>query len=260
MVDQTQNWSKSWKSSTDPQKQRKYRTNAPQHVKDNLVSANLSHELRDQLDTRSLQLNLGDRVEVARGDFSGSSGIISNIDRENQKVYINGLEVERQDGSTSQVPFKPSNLQIQALNLENIERIEKYDVEDSEEIQVDEEEVEEVLSQEEENEMMQQMQGGGQQPDMSDMDIDEEDMEEIKEKAKEAQQEDKSSQEGSSESEPSEESSETGHDELVDGTMDEVKDSISEMENPDFDALIEAEKAGKDRKTMIEYLENQKEE
>lgn len=249
-MDSTQNWSKSWKSSTNPSKQRKYRRNAPQHVKDNLVSANLSHELRNELETRSLQLNLGDRVEVTRGDFKGSSGIISNIDRQRQKVYINGLEVERQDGSTSQVPFKPSNLQIQALNLENIERIEKYDVEATDEIQVDEEEVEEVLSQEEENEMMQQMQGG-QGPDMSDMDIDEEDMEEIKEKAKEAQDEDDSSQE---------ETESASLDEVVSGTMDEVKEQVSQMESPDFDALIEAEESNKGRKTMIEYLENQKEE
>ena len=260
MVDQTQNWSKSWKSSTDPSKQRKYRRNAPQHVKDNLVSANLSHELRDELETRSLQLNLGDRVQVTRGDFKGSSGIISNINREDQKVYINGLEVERQDGSTSQVPFRPSNLQIQALNLENIERIEKYDVTDSEEIQVDEEEVEEVLSQEEENEMMQQMQGGGQQPDMSDMDIDEEDMEEIKEKAKEAQEDESEAEVEEESSQEAEETGSASYDEVVSGTMDEAKEKVSQMENPDFDALIEAEESNKNRKTMIEYLENQKEE
>jgi large subunit ribosomal protein L24 len=267
MVDQTQNWSKSWKSSTDPGKQRKYRRNAPQHVKDNLVSANLSHELRDELETRSLQLNLGDRVQVTRGDFKGSSGIISNINREDQKVYINGLEVERQDGSTSKVPFRPSNLQIQALNLENIERIEKYDVEDSEEIQVDEEEVEEVLSQEEENEMMQQMEGGGQQPSMDDMDIDEEDMEEIKEKDKEAQEDESEAEETDSEAEDEEESSQEAEEtesasfnEVVSGTMDEAKERVSQMENPDFDALIEAEESNKNRKTMIEYLENQKEE
>jgi large subunit ribosomal protein L24 len=260
MVDQTQNCSKSWKSSTDPSKQRKYRRNAPQHVKDNLVSANLSHELRDELETRSLQLNLGDRVQVTRGDFKGSSGIISNINREDQKVYINGLEVERQDGSTSQVPFRPSNLQIQALNLENIERIEKYDVTDSEEIQVDEEEVEEVLSQEEENEMMQQMQGGGQQPDMSDMDIDEEDMEEIKEKAKEAQEDESEAEVEEESSQEAEETGSASYDEVVSGTMDEAKEKVSQMENPDFDALIEAEESNKNRKTMIEYLENQKEE
>jgi large subunit ribosomal protein L24 len=271
MVDKTQNWSKEWKASEQPSKQRKYRRNAPQHVKDNMISANLSHELRGELDTRNIQLNLGDRVEVMRGDFSGSSGIVSNIDRDRQKVYINGLEVEKQDGTLREVAFKPSNLQIQALNLENMERIEKYDVEDADEIQVDEEEVEEVLEEDEENEMMQQMQGGGAQPSMDDMDIDEEDMEDIKEAAEEVDtDEDESSQEGSPDSKPSEE---TGNEEdpveemeedlaedIVSGTIGDAKEAIQELESPDYEELIAAEKAGKDRKTMIEYLENQKEE
>ena len=201
MVDKTQNWSKEWKASDQPSKQRKYRRNAPQHVKDNMISANLSHELRDELGTRNIQLNLGDRVEVTRGDFSGSSGIVSEINRDKQKIYINGLEVERQDGTTRETPFKPSNLQIQALNLENMERIQKYDVEDAEDIQVDEEEVEEVLEEDEENEMMQQMQGGGAQPNMDDMDIDEEDMEDIKEAAEEAKEDEESEDEPEEESE-----------------------------------------------------------
>jgi len=259
MTDQTQNWSKSWKSSTNPSKQRKYRRNAPQHVKDNLVSANLSHELRNQLDTRNLQLNLGDRVQVTRGDFKNSSGIISNIDRENQKVYINGLEVERQDGSTSQVPFKPSNLQIQALNLENIERIEKYDVEDTEEIQVDEEEVEEVLSQDEENEMMQQMQGG-QGPDMQDIDTDDLEMDDVDE---ELETEEEPEQTGTGEDKASEEIESTesqSFDDIVSGTVGDAKDAIENMENPDYDQLLEAEKSGKDRKTLKEFIENQKED
>lgn len=45
--------------------------------------------------------------------------------------------------------------------------------------------------------------------------------------------------------------------EVVDGTMDEVKDRVGELEDPDFKALIEAEEANKDRKTMKEWLENQ---
>ncbi len=64
-----------------------------------------------------------------------------------------------------------------------------------------------------------------------------------------------------SEAEESEdESSESGdedYSEVVDGTMDEVKDRVGELEDPDFEALIEAEEAGKDRKTMKEWFENQ---
>ncbi len=188
MSNTTENWSEDWKSSTNPQKQRKYRENAPQHVKDKLVSVNLSETLREELGTRSINLNLGDRVKVMRGDRKGAEGIVSNIDRDDQKVYVNGLEVTRQDGSTSEVPFRPSNLQAQALNLEENDRIEKYAIEDSGEIQVDSEEVEEALEEDEADEMMQQMQGGGGQS-MEDMDIDEDELEELEEEMEDLEEE-----------------------------------------------------------------------
>ncbi len=188
MSNTTENWSEDWNSSTNPQKQRKYRENAPQHVKDKLVSVNLSETLREELGTRSINLNLGDRVKVMRGDRKGAEGIVSNIDRDDQKVYVNGLEVTRQDGSASEVPFRPSNLQAQALNLEENDRIEKYAIEDSGEIQVDSEEVEEALEEDEADEMMQQMQGGGGQS-MEDMDIDEDELEELEEEMEDLEEE-----------------------------------------------------------------------
>ena len=188
MSNTTENWSEDWNSSTNPQKQRKYRENAPQHIKDKLISVNLSETLREELGTRSINLNLGDRVKVMRGDRKGAEGIVSSIDRGKEKVYINGLEVTRQDGSTSEVPFRPSNLQAQALNLEEDDRIEKYAIEDSGEIQVDSEEVEEALEEDEKDQMMQQMQGGGGQS-MEDMDIDEDELEEIQEEMDELEDE-----------------------------------------------------------------------
>jgi len=238
MVDKTQNWSSNWNSSTKPTKQRKYRTNAPLHVKDKLVSANLDKELREELGTRSINIRTGDRVKVMRGDDSGAEGIVNNIDRENTKIYINGVEAERTDGSTSQKPFAPSNVQIVALNIEEVSRIEKYDVDDFQQIKVEEEELEEALEEDEEDEMMQQMQGG----ESGAHEVDEEELEETED-----------------EEETEEESESSDYDEIVGGTIGDAKDSINEMESPDFDALIEAEKSNKDRKTMIDWLESQKE-
>ena len=45
---------------------------------------------------------------------------------------------------------------------------------------------------------------------------------------------------------------------VVDGTVDEVKDRVNELEEPDYEALIEAEESGKDRKTVKEWFESQK--
>lgn len=127
------------------------------HVKDKLVSSNLNEMLRNHLDTRSLPVVIGDRAKVMRGDEKGVEGIVSKIDREEEKVYINNLDRQRTDGTVREIPFAPSNLQLQALNLENPDRIEKYEVDDFSEIKVDEEELEE-LEEEDEDEMMQQMQ------------------------------------------------------------------------------------------------------
>jgi small subunit ribosomal protein S24e len=46
--------------------------------------------------------------------------------------------------------------------------------------------------------------------------------------------------------------------EIVDGTITDAKDAISDLENPDFDALIKAEEDNKNRTTFIDWLEGQK--
>ena len=42
---------------------------------------------------------------------------------------------------------------------------------------------------------------------------------------------------------------------VLDGTVSDAKDAISEMEDPDYEELLEQEKSGKDRKTLVEWLE-----
>lgn len=48
------------------------------------------------------------------------------------------------------------------------------------------------------------------------------------------------------------------YDEIVDSNIGEVKDLVNDLESPDYEALLEAEKAGKDRKTLKEWFESQK--
>ncbi len=185
MVNKTENWSSDWNSSKDQTKQRKYRTNAPMHVKDNFISANLNQVLREELGTRSLGIRIGDRTRVMRGDDEGSEGIVSNIDRDEEKVYINNLDRQKTDGTLKEKPFRPSNLQLQALNLEDENRIEKYNVEDFSEIEVEEEELEELEEEDEQNEMMQKMQQQG-RPTEFDTEESEEESEEQETKSKES--------------------------------------------------------------------------
>lgn len=66
------------------------------------------------------------------------------------------------------------------------------------------------------------------------------------------------SQEETEESESEEETGSTDYDEIVSRTIDEAKSMTDELEDPDFEALIEAEESNKDRKTLKEWFESQK--
>lgn len=72
-----------------------------------------------------------------------------------------------------------------------------------------------------------------------------EDTEEAEDKEESEEQEDKSE--------------EADYDEIVDGTISDAKEQIKDLENPDYEALLEAEKENKARTTFIDWLENKKE-
>ena len=57
-------FSKHWKSSKQPRKQRKYLAKAPLHIKKKQLSATLSTELRQHPVTRNIELRTGDKVKT----------------------------------------------------------------------------------------------------------------------------------------------------------------------------------------------------
>ncbi|PSH00006.1 MAG: 50S ribosomal protein L10 [Nanohaloarchaea archaeon SW_4_43_9] len=59
------------------------------------------------------------------------------------------------------------------------------------------------------------------------------------------------------EKEESQEDSEVDYSEIVDQSISDAKEEIGELQEPDFDAIIEAEEDNKERKTFLEWLENQ---
>ncbi len=247
------NWSTSFQSSTDPQKQRLYRENAPNHVKDTFISCNLSHDLRSELDTRSFNLRTGDRVEVMRGDRSGAAGIVNRIDRDDEKVYIDGIETQKVNGTSVQKPFHASNLQIVALNLDDPSRVEDYGVDELEEVRVSEEEVEEALEEDEEGDMMQQMQTGESSiaPDSQSKETQSEETEDENTADNE--------QEAERDQIDNDVSREIDYEAVVDGTIAEAKEKLEDAEEVDYDKLLKAEQENKDRKTLKEWAEAQKE-
>lgn len=105
-------WSSKWVSSKQPRKQRKFAYNAPLHVRQKFVSAHLSEILRRRFGKRSLSLRKGDEVKVMRGKDKGFKGKVDRIDLKNSKVYIEGLNVKKVDGSEVLKAMVPSNLLI----------------------------------------------------------------------------------------------------------------------------------------------------
>lgn len=118
-------WSSNWKSSIDAGKQRKYRYNAPLHIRGKLVSAHLSKELREKYGKRSVPLRKGDTVKIVRGKWAGDSGKIEIVDRRVLKVYVEGKRITKRDGTEVPVMIDPSNMVVTSLNLDDKYRIKK---------------------------------------------------------------------------------------------------------------------------------------
>jgi len=115
-------FSTTWKRSTQPRKQRKYRHNAPLHVKQKMVHVHLSPALRKKYGTRNVQIKTGDKVKILRGESKGKEGKVEKVSLKYGRAFITGLEKIKTDGSKVNAPFDPSNLMIIELNLDDKKR------------------------------------------------------------------------------------------------------------------------------------------
>jgi large subunit ribosomal protein L24 len=115
-------FSSTWKGSKQPRKQRKYRYNAPAHIKKKFVSVTLSKELRTKYKKRNVTVVKGDKVKVLRGQYKGKIGEVERVDMRNTKIIIQGVENTRKDGTKTPYPTNPSNLMITELKIEDKKR------------------------------------------------------------------------------------------------------------------------------------------
>lgn len=105
-------FSTSWIGSRQRRKQRKYRENAPLHIKYKFMASNLSKDLRKKLGKRNIELRKGDKVKVMRGKFSKKEGKIASVDLKLSRVTVEGLQRQKKDGTKIEVFFSPSKVQI----------------------------------------------------------------------------------------------------------------------------------------------------
>jgi len=115
-------FSKSWIRSKQPRKQRKYIANAPINIRKKLIVSTLSKELRQKYKRRNFKLRKGDKVKIMRGQHKSKIGKVERINVKERKIYIQGIENIRKDGTKSICPIHPSNLMITELFIEDRKR------------------------------------------------------------------------------------------------------------------------------------------
>lgn len=108
-------FSTAWKASRQTRKQRKYRANAPLHIRQKFVSANISKELRVKYG-RSMPVRNGDTVKIMRGKFSGKTGKVSKVNLKRGRISVEGIQIQKKDGTKVNVYFNPSKVQITQVN------------------------------------------------------------------------------------------------------------------------------------------------
>ncbi|HLC52500.1 MAG TPA: 50S ribosomal protein L24 [Candidatus Nanoarchaeia archaeon] len=115
-------FSTSWKGSAQVRKQRKYRHNAPLHLKQKMLHGNLSKPLREKYGLRNMQIRKGDKVKILRGQFKKKEGKVDRVDLKDEKIFVTGLEIIKKDGNRILQGISPSNAMIIELELSDHKR------------------------------------------------------------------------------------------------------------------------------------------
>ncbi len=118
-------FAKTWNSSKQPRKQRKYRFNAPLHVKSSFLNVHLSKELRQKYGRRTIRVRTGDKVKIMRGQFAKIEGKIESVNLKKSKIFVAKAEIQKKDGSKARYPINPSNVLVTELNTDDKKRMEK---------------------------------------------------------------------------------------------------------------------------------------
>jgi len=117
-------WSKSWKRSKQPRKQRKYLINAPVHIRRKIMASMLSKEIRELIKVRSLPIRVGDYVKILKGRFKGVEGLVIKVDSKRYRIFVENAKYTTKTGKEVYYPIHHSKVMIMKLNLTDKKRIE----------------------------------------------------------------------------------------------------------------------------------------
>jgi large subunit ribosomal protein L24 len=106
-----------------PRKQRRQLIDGDLNRLKREMGAHLSKSLREKYKKRSITVKKGDDVKIMRGKFSGATGVIERVDIIKGRIYIEGIQVPKADGTKAKVGILPSNVMITKLDLNDKRRI-----------------------------------------------------------------------------------------------------------------------------------------
>jgi len=116
-------FSKKFKSSKNPRKQRAYVRLSPLHLRQKMLASHLSAELIKKYGMRAISIRKNDKVLIMRGDFKGIKGTVERTSLREMKVYVDNAKTTKKDGTRISVPLNASNLMIIELNLDDKKRL-----------------------------------------------------------------------------------------------------------------------------------------
>lgn len=119
-------FNKNWVRSVQPRKQRKFRANAPNHIKKTFMGCTLDKALREKHGRRNIEVRKGDEVKVMRGKFKGKQGKVGVVDIKNTRLQIEGIQrAGKAAGEKLITWFHPSSVKIIILNTDDKKRMKK---------------------------------------------------------------------------------------------------------------------------------------
>ncbi len=86
------------------------------------MTARLSEDLQDRYGITRIPVRAKDKVLVLRGDFAYVEGEVVEVDLKRMRIHIDGVTVEKTDGTERYYPVHPSNVIITDLNLKDERR------------------------------------------------------------------------------------------------------------------------------------------
>jgi len=99
--------------------------NAPLHAKYRFMAARISKELAKKYGIKRIEVRKGDKIKIMRGQFAKTTGKVNRVSLSATRIYVDGAERTKIDGSKAFYPLHPSNVMITELASEDKRRFKR---------------------------------------------------------------------------------------------------------------------------------------